>query len=126
MASCSVHLLLYQHPADSEECQYPGGGYPHAVPDTVGLSDAPASQHDVPHPLNRLGVRKYPRHRHHPLPRHPLQWPDDATEQHVGEAGTDGKFDGVHRSVADSREKKSKTHSRQALRGQMCGKYFRY
>ena len=116
-SSCSVHLLFYQHPADSEKCQYPGWGYPHAIPDTVGLVDAPASQHDVPHSLHGLGVGKYPGHRHHPLPRHPLQRPDDATEQHVGEAGTDGKFDSVHRTVADGGEKKSKTHARQALRG---------
>ena len=50
--------------------------------------------------------------------RHPLQRPDDAAEQHVGEAGADGKFDGVHGTVADGREKKSKTHSRQTLGGE--------
>ena len=113
MSSCSIHLLFYQDPADRKKCQYPGRGYSHAVPDTVGLGDSPASQHDVPHPLDGLGVGKDPGHAHHPRPRHPLQRPDDATEQHVGEAGPDGKFDCVHGTVADGREKKSKTHSRQ-------------
>ena len=60
---------------------------------------------------------KYPGHRHHPLPRHPLQRPDDAAQQHVGETGSDGKFDCVHGTVADGGEEKSKTHSRQALGG---------
>ena len=113
--SGSVHLLFDQDPADRKKCEYPGGGNSHAVPDTVGLIAAPASQHDVPHALHRLGVRKYSRHRHHPRPRHPLQWPDDAAEQHVGEAGTDGKFDCVHGTVADSGEEKAETHPRQAF-----------
>ena len=117
LSSSSVHLLFYQQPADREKCQYPGGGDAHAVPDTGGLGDAPASQHDVPHSLHGLGVGKDSRHRHHPLARHPLQRPDDAAEQHVGEAGTDGKLDCVHGTVADGGEEKSETHARQALRG---------
>ena len=64
--------------------------------------------------------------------RHPLQRPDDATQQHVGETGSDGKFDCVHGTVADGGEEKSKTHSRQALGGKyvrvrqltVVGKYF--
>ena len=117
-SSCSVHFFFHQDPAESKKGQYPGGGYTDAVPNTAGLSDAPASQHDVSHALDGLSVGKYSRHRHHPLLRHPLQRPDDAAEQHVGEAGADGKFDGVHGTVADGREKKSKTHSRQTLGGE--------
>ena len=82
--------------------------------------------------LHGLGVGKYPGHRHHPLPRHPLQRPDDAAQQHVGETGSDGKFDCVHGTVANGGEEKSKTHSRQALGGKyvrvrqltVVGKYF--
>ena len=118
MSSSSVHLLFNQHPAEREKGQYPGRGYGDAIPDTGGLCDAPASQHDVPHALDGLSVGKYSRHRHHPLLRHPLQRPDDAAEQHVGEAGADGKLDGVHGTVADSGEKKSKTHSRQTFGGE--------
>ena len=59
--------------------------------------------------LNRFDQKKYDKERRRP---------DDAAEQHVGEAGADGKLDGVHGTVANSGEKKSKTHSRQTLGGE--------
>ena len=53
------------------------------------------------HALHGLRVRKYPGHRHHPPPGHPLQRPDDPTQQHVVQAGPNGNLDCVRRSVTD-------------------------
>ena len=91
----SVEFLPHQHPAESEEGDAPGGGYAHAASETGGLCDAPASQHDVPHPLHSLGVRQQPGERLHPVVEHPLQRPDEAAEQHVVEAGSYRELDGI-------------------------------
>ena len=95
MLVSSLHFLPHQQPADSEECHYPGRGNPHAVPDTAGLTDAPPSQHDVPHPLHSLRVRQQPGEGFHPVVGHPLQRPDEAAEQHVVEAGPYRELDGI-------------------------------
>ena len=102
------------NPADKEEDDDPGGGHKDAVEDAFALEDAPASEHDVPHGLDSHGVGQQPDEGDHPGLRHPLQRPDDPTQQHVGETGADAELHRVRARVANGREEKSKTHSRQA------------
>ena len=91
----SIEFPAHQHPAESEKGDAPGRGDAQPVPEAGGLRDAPASQHDVPHPLDSLGVRQQPGERLHPLLRHPLQRPDEAAEQHVVETGPYRELDGI-------------------------------
>ena len=103
-----------QQPAEEEEHDNPGGGHEESPPDGVGVPHAPAPEHDVPHRLDCHGVGQQLDEGDHPGLGHPLQWPDDAAQQHVGEAGSDRELHRVSARVANGREEKSKTHSRKA------------
>ena len=95
----SFELFTNEHPAESQERQYPGGGYDQPVQQTGGLRDAPASQHDVPHPLHSLGEGQQPGHGHHPLAGHGNQGPDDAAHDHLLQTDANREFHSVRRSV---------------------------
>lgn len=110
----SAQLPPDQEPAEQEEDNDPGGGDGQSKPYTLRLVDAPAPQHDVPHALDCLGVRQHPGEHPHPLLGHPLQRPDDATEQQVRKAGSNAQLHSVHARVAHRREKESEGHARQS------------
>ena len=110
-----AQFLCDQNPTEEEEDKCPGWGDPKTIPDAAGLHDPPAPQHDVPHTLDCLCVRHNPGKLPRPDLGHPLQWPEDATEQQLGNPGTNCQLHGISRGVADGGEKYSKTHSNKSL-----------